>query len=44
MPCHSYMFVTENFPSKFTNIFFWGPALKFSAENGIPKKSRYVAV
>ena len=44
MICHPYMFVTENFPSKFTNIFFWGPGLKFPAENGLPKKSRYVAV
>ena len=38
-PCHLLMFITENYSSKFTIMFFWAPALKSSAENGIPKKS-----
>ena len=37
--CHPYMFITENFCSKFTIMFFWAPALNSPAENGIPKKS-----
>ena len=38
-PCHPYMFITENYSSKFTIMSFWAPALKSPAENGIPKKS-----
>ena len=38
-PCHPYMFITENYSSKFTIMSFWAPALKSLAENGIPKKS-----
>ena len=41
-PCHSYMFTSENYCSKFT-MSFWAPALKSPAENNIPEKvSRYV--
>ena len=38
-PCHPYMFITENYSSKFTIMSFWAPALKFLAVNGIPQKS-----
>ena len=38
-PCHLYIFVTENYSSKFTIMTFRAPALKSPAENGIPKKS-----
>ena len=38
-PCHPYMFITENYPSKFTIMSFWAPAPKSPAENGIPTKS-----
>ena len=31
------MFITENYSSKFTVMFFWGSVLKSPAENGIPK-------
>ena len=36
-PWHSYMFITENYSSKFTIMSFCAPAMKSSAENGIPK-------
>ena len=38
-PYHPYMFITENYSSKLTITSFWAPALKSSAENGIPKNS-----
>ena len=38
-PCHPYMFITENYSSKFTIMCFWDPAPKSSAENGISQKS-----
>ena len=37
--CQPYMFITENYSSKFTIMSFWDPALKSPANNGIPKKS-----
>ena len=37
-PCHPYMFITENYSSKFTIISFWAPAPKSPAEINIPKK------
>ena len=37
-PLHTYMHITETCSLKFTIISFWGPALKSTAENGIPKK------
>ena len=37
-PLHTYMLITETCSLKFTIISFWGPALKSTAENGIPKK------
>ena len=36
--CHPYIFITENYFSKFTIMSFWAPALNPLAENGIPKK------
>ena len=41
---HPYMFVTENYSSKFTIMFFWVPALKCPARNSIPKKSLYITI
>ena len=38
-PCHPFIFMTENYSSKFTIVFFWAPALKSLAENGITRKS-----
>ena len=37
-PCHLYMFITENYSSKFLIMSFWAPVLKSPAENDIPKK------
>ena len=37
--CYPYIFITENYSSKFTSMYFWAPTLKSPAENGIPKKS-----
>ena len=34
---HPYMFITENYSSKFMIMSFWAPALKSPAENSIPK-------
>ena len=39
VPCHPYMFVAENYSSKFTIMSFWAPAPKSPAENDIPKKT-----
>ena len=36
-PCHPYMFITENYSSKFTIMSFWDPPPKSRPENGIPK-------
>ena len=33
-PCHLYMFITENYSSKFLITSFWAPVLKSPAENG----------
>ena len=42
-PCYLYMFITENYSSKFTIMSFWTSAPKSPAENGISKKfSGYV--
>ena len=42
-PCHPYMFITENYSSKFTIISFWAPAPKSPAEINISQKiSGYV--
>ena len=38
-PCHSYMFVTKNYYSKFTIMCFQAPVPTSTAENNIPKKS-----
>ena len=38
-PFHPYMFITENCSSKFTIMFFWDPAPKSPAEDGISQKS-----
>ena len=37
-PCHPYMFVNENYSSKFMIMSFSAPALNSFAENGIHKK------
>ena len=36
---HPYMFITENYSSKVTIMYFWAPTLKSPAKNGISKKS-----
>ena len=36
---HPYMFITENYSSKFKIVSFWAPALKSSHENDFLKKS-----
>ena len=42
-PCYLYMFITENYSSKFTIMSFWTSVRKSPAENGISKKfSLYV--
>ena len=33
-----FIHTTENYSSKFMIMSFWAPALKSTAENGIPKK------
>ena len=38
-PCHPYMFVNNNYYSKFTIMSFWAPVPKSNSENSIPKKS-----
>ena len=38
-PCHPYMFITENYYSKFTIMSFCDPAQKSPAENDIFRKS-----
>ena len=38
-PCHSYMFVTKNYYSKFTIMYFQAPVPESTAESNIPKKS-----
>ena len=35
--CYPYMFITENYFSKYIIMCFWSPALKSPAENSIPK-------
>ena len=35
----SHHYTRENYTSKFTIMSFWAPTLKYSAENGIPKKN-----
>ena len=37
--CHPYMFITENYSSKFTIMYFGAPAPKSPAGKGIPAKS-----
>ena len=37
--CHPYIFIIENYSSKFTIMSFWEPAPKSPAENGISQKS-----
>ena len=41
---HPYMFITENYSSKFTIMFFWAPALISPAKNNIPKTSLYTSL
>ena len=43
-PCYPYMFITENYSSKFMIMSFWDPGPKFPAKNGILKNSLYVSL
>ena len=38
-PCHPYMFITENYSSKFTIMYVWALVPKFLTENEFPKRS-----
>ena len=43
-PCYPYMFITENYSSKFTIMSFWDPGPKSPAKDGILKNSLYASL